>query len=152
MTLKSDEICHKTVKEEYNVNTEKITDILSSALLSIGAFCFGEPGGLLVALITFIVIDYVTGFAAAAIGKRLSSAYGARGIAKKVSILLIVSLGHILDVNIIGQGDYLMTMLMLFYVANEGLSILENAVALGVKVPKKLKDVLDQVNIQAQKN
>jgi toxin secretion/phage lysis holin len=128
------------------MNTEKLIDVLYSALLGIGAFCFGEPGGLLIALITFIVIDYVTGFAAAAIGKRLSSAYGAKGIAKKVSILLIVSLGHILDVNIIGKGDYLMTMVMLFYIANEGLSILENAVALGVKIPVKLKEVLVQVS------
>jgi toxin secretion/phage lysis holin len=133
------------------MNTEKITDVFSSVLLSAGAFCFGEFGGLLIALITFIIIDYVTGVIAAAVGKRLSSAHGAKGIAKKVSILLIVSLGHILDVNIIGQGDYLMTMVMLFYIANEGLSILENAVALGVKVPGKLKDVLDQVNSQSQK-
>ncbi|MDR0992696.1 MAG: phage holin family protein [Ruminococcus sp.] len=127
------------------MNTGKAADVLQSVIFGIGAFCFGEFGGLLGALITFIVIDYVTGFAAAAIGKRLSSAYGAKGIAKKISILLIVSLGHILDVNIIGQGDYIMTMAILFYIANEGLSILENAVALGVKVPGKLREVLIQV-------
>jgi toxin secretion/phage lysis holin len=128
------------------MDTGKVTDVIVSALLTVGTFCFGGFGGLLIALTAFVVIDYVTGFAAAAVKKTLSSAQGARGIAKKVSILLIVSLGHILDVYIIGKGDYLMTMVILFYIANEGLSILENAVTLGVRVPGKLREVLLQVS------
>jgi toxin secretion/phage lysis holin len=127
------------------MDTGKVTDVVVSALLTVGTFCFGGFGGLLIALTAFVVIDYVTGLAAAAVKKTLSSAQGARGIAKKVSILLIVSLGHILDVYIIGKGDYLMTMVILFYIANEGLSILENAVTLGVRVPGKLREVLLQV-------
>jgi toxin secretion/phage lysis holin len=128
------------------MDTGKVTDVVVSALLTVGTFCFGGFGGLLIALTAFVVIDYVTGLAAAAVKKTLSSAQGARGIAKKVSILLIVSLGHILDVYIIGKGDYLMTMVILFYIANEGLSILENAVTLGVRVPGKLREVLLQVS------
>jgi toxin secretion/phage lysis holin len=134
------------------MDTGKAFDIICSALLSIGTFCFGGLDGILAALVAFIVIDYVTGLAAAAVKKTISSAQGARGIAKKVSILLIVSLGHILDAYIIGDGDYLMTMVILFYIANEGLSILENAVTLGVRVPGKLREVLLQVSDKDIKN
>jgi toxin secretion/phage lysis holin len=127
------------------MDTGKVFDVIGSVLLGVSTFCFGGFDGLFVALVTFVVIDYVTGLCAAAVKKTISSAQGARGIAKKVSILLIVSLGHILDVYIIGNGDYLMTMIILFYIANEGLSILENAVTLGVRVPGKLREVLLQV-------
>jgi toxin secretion/phage lysis holin len=126
--------------------TGKLSDTIISVILGIGTFCFGGFGGLLIALTAFIVIDYVTGIAAAALSKTLSSSAGAKGIAKKALILLIVMLGHILDVYIIGKGDYLMTMVILFYIANEGLSILENAVLLGVRVPGKLREVLLQVS------
>jgi toxin secretion/phage lysis holin len=128
------------------METGKFTDVLGSVILSIGSFFFGGFGGLLLALTAFIIIDYVTGLGAAAVKKQLSAAAGAKGIAKKVSILLIVALGHILDTYIIGNGDYLMTMVVLFYIANEGLSILENAVTLGVRVPGKLKEVLLRVS------
>ena len=101
--------------------------------------------GLMTALIVLIVMDYVSGVVAAAAEKRLSSAVGARGIAKKVFMLLIVAAANVADIGIIGEGHVLKSVTAVFYAANECISLIENAGRLGVPVPKKLLDVLEQL-------
>lgn len=108
------------------------------------SFLFGDIDGMLMALAALIVLDYISGVIAAVIEKRLSSAVGARGIAKKVFMLLIVALTNIIDINVIG-GHTLRTVTVVFYLCNECISLIENAGRIGVPVPAKLLQVLEQL-------
>ena len=112
----------------------------------------GGCDGLLYALIAFVVIDYITGVMCAIADKKLSSATGFKGICRKVLIFLLVGIAHILDVNIIGNGSVLRTAAVFFYISNEGVSIMENAAHLGLPVPVKLKEVLEQLHDRAEKD
>lgn len=116
-----------------------------AAVCSVFGFVFGDFDGLMAALIILIVMDYVSGVIAAIAEKKLSSAVGAKGIAKKVFMLLIVAMANVADINIIGEGHILKSVTAMFYAANECISLLENAGRLGVPVPKKLLDVLEQL-------
>ncbi len=111
----------------------------------------GGSDGLLFALIAFVVIDYITGVMCAISDKKLSSAVGFKGICRKVLIFALVSGGHILDTRVIGAGSVLRTAVIFFYLSNEGISLLENAAHLGLPVPKKLKDVLEQLHKRSEK-
>ena len=109
------------------------------------SFVFGDMDGMFIALIALIVLDYISGVIAAIAEKNLSSAVGAKGIAKKIFMLLIVAVANIVDINVIGEGHVLRTVTTIFYIANECISLIENAGRLGVPVPKKLMDVLEQL-------
>ena len=111
----------------------------------------GGCDGLLYALIAFVVIDYITGIMCAVADKKLSSTVGFKGICKKVLIFALVGLGHILDTRVIGAGSVLRTAVIFFYLSNEGVSLVENAAHLGLPVPKKLKEVLEQLHDRAEK-
>lgn len=111
----------------------------------------GGSDGLLYALIAFVVIDYITGVMCAISDKKLSSAVGFKGICRKVLIFALVGGGHILDTRVIGAGSVLRTAVIFFYLSNEGISLLENAAHLGLPVPKKLKDVLEQLHKRSEK-
>ena len=102
--------------------------------------------GVLYALFIFLIIDYVTGVFAAIVEKNLSSGLGFKGIFKKIAILFLVSVGHLIDTEIIKQGGAIRTMVIFFYLSNEGLSILENAVRIGLPIPEKLRAILKQFN------
>ena len=104
----------------------------------------GGLDGLIYALIVFVVIDYITGVMCAINDKTLSSQIGFRGICRKVLIFLLVGMANILDVNIIG------TAVIFFYLSNEGVSLLENAAHLGLPVPEKIKEVLEQIHERAE--
>ena len=111
----------------------------------------GGSDGLLFALIAFVVIDYITGVMCAIADKKLSSAAGFKGICKKVLIFALVGGGHILDAFVIGSGSVLRTAIIFFYLSNEGVSLVENCAHLGLPVPQKLKDVLEQLHNRAEK-
>ena len=111
----------------------------------------GGCDGLLIALILFVAIDYVTGIMCAVVEKKLSSAVGFRGLFKKMLIFAFVGIGHILDVNVIGTGYVLRTAVIFFYLSNEGVSLMENAGHLGMPIPAKLKLVLEQLHDRAEK-
>ena len=121
-----------------------------TAFAGLGALLGWYLGGLdgfLYALIAFVVVDYITGVLRAIVEKKLSSRIGAHGIAKKVAIFLVVGIGHLIDTYLIGgTGTPLRTAVIFFYIANEGVSFLENATAIGLPVPAKLKDVLAQLH------
>ena len=110
----------------------------------------GGCDGLLYALVAFVAVDYVTGVLCAVADRKLSSAVGFRGIAKKALIFLLVGIANVLDVQVIGSGCVLRTAVVFFYISNEGVSLVENAAHLGLPVPEKLKDVLAQLHGRAE--
>ena len=111
----------------------------------------GGCDGLIYALIAFVVVDYITGVMCAVVNKQLSSEVGFRGIFKKVLIFMLVSVGNIIDQQLIGGGSVLRTAVIFFYLSNEGISIIENAGNLGLPIPQKLKDVLAQLKDKGSK-
>ncbi|HFR3713959.1 holin family protein [Streptococcus suis] len=123
-----------------------LNKILFSMIGGLIGSLFGELDGILYALLVFIIIDYLTGIFAAVVEKQLSSSIGFRGIFKKVAILFLVSIGHLIDTAIIKQGGTIRTMVIFFYLSNEGLSILENTVRIGLPIPEKLQAILKQIN------
>jgi toxin secretion/phage lysis holin len=92
-----------------------------------------------------IIADYITGVIVAVVKKQLSSEVGAKGIAKKILMLIVVAVANVLDVQIIGGGAGLRNITIIFYAANEVISLLENTGKLGLPYPPKLLDVLEQV-------
>lgn len=124
---------------------DKFIQTASAAICAVCGFLFGQFDGLLYALIAFMTLDYITGLIVAYLRKELSSKTGFTGIAKKVFIMALVAVGHILDVNVLGGGAVCRSAVIGFYLANEGISILENAGNIGLPLPKKLADVLKQL-------
>ena len=124
---------------------DNILKNILAGICTVLSFLFGDMEGLMVALIALIILDYISGVIAAAVEKRLSSEVGAKGIAKKIFMLLIVALANIVDINVIGDGHVLKTVTVVFYICNECISLIENAGRIGVPVPKKLLDVLEQL-------
>lgn len=119
-------------------------------VVSMGAgilsYLYGSFDGLLTALCVAVVLDYVTGLIKAGITHTLSSEIGFKGILKKILIMFIVALAHVID-NCVGSGDTWRNIAIVFYICNEGISILENAVACGLPVPDKLKEILQNMEI-----
>ncbi|MBS4899911.1 MAG: phage holin family protein [Clostridiales bacterium] len=109
-------------------------------------YFLGGCDGLIIALLLFLVIDYITGVMCAVVGRKLSSAVGFKGIFRKVIIFMLVGMANIIDVQIIKSGSVIRTAVIFFYLSNEGLSLIENAAHLGLPVPDKLKTVLEQLH------
>lgn len=123
-------------------NTIKI--IFGGIITAVSGF-LGGMDGIMYALIAFISIDYITGVAVAIKQKKLSSEVGFWGLVRKVCILVLVGVAHFIDLNVMGTGDIFRAAIALYYIGNEGISLLENIGNLGVKLPKKLIDVLVQI-------
>ena len=133
---------------------KQIWNTIQLAFAAIGGFVgwfLGGCDGLLYALLAFVVIDYITGVMCAIVDKTLSSAIGFKGICRKVLIFALVGIGHILDTHVIGSGSVMRTAIIFFYISNEGVSLIENAVHIGLPVPQKLKDVLEQLHNRSEK-
>ena len=131
-----------------------IWNTIQLVFAAVGGFVgwfLGGCDGLLYALLAFVVIDYITGVMCAVVDKTLSSAIGFKGICRKVLIFALVGIGHILDTHVIGSGSVMRTAILFFYISNEGVSLVENAVHLGLPVPQKLKDVLEQLHNRSEK-
>ena len=116
-----------------------------AAVCAAAGFLFGDWDGLMFTLVALVVMDYISGVIAAIAEKKLSSETGAKGIAKKAFMLLIVAVANIVDINVIGEGHVLKSVTVIFYIANECISLIENGGRLGVPVPKKLLDSLKQL-------
>ena len=128
---------------------QNVIDKLQFAFAALGGFLgwfFGGFDGFLYALIVFVVTDYFTGILAAGIRKELSSEVGFKGIAKKVCIFLLVGMANVIDTQVLQNGTAIRTAVIFFYLSNEGLSLTENAAHLGLPVPEKLKEVLEQLH------
>ena len=125
------------------------------AFTALGGFLgwfLGGADGFLYALIAFVVIDYITGVMCAIYDKSLSSEVGFRGICRKVLIFILVGVGNLLDVYILGEAGVLRTAVIFFYLSNEGVSLLENASRLGLPIPEKLKEILQQLHDKGGKD
>ena len=129
---------------------DRIIQTILCVLGGFFGFLFGGLNGLMLALIALMIIDYATGVLLAIVSKDLSSKIGFKGIAKKVFMLSLIAVAHILDVNIIGKGGIVMGSIQCFYIANEGISIVENASKLGVPLPKKLVEILKQLKNESE--
>lgn len=118
----------------------------------IAAFIAEGLGGndaILILLFWLTIFDYVSGVVVATKKKKLSSQIGMLGIAKKLSIFVLVFVGHRLDVAI--GTMFLRNMILFFFISNEGISLLENTSALGVPYPPKLREVLAQLKEESGK-
>ena len=116
---------------------------ISAAVCALFSFVFGGVDMFLKVLIAFAIIDYISGVIAAIIKNELNSAVGFRGIFKKVCIFLVVAVAHM-----IGQALEMPSVRSLacgYYIANEGISILENTAKAGLPIPDKLKQILEQL-------
>ena len=118
-------------------------DIAYRGLVTVGgaaaSYLFGGWSALLGILLVFVVADYITGMMAAGVEGQLSSEVGLKGIAKKVSIFILVAAAHLVD-TAIGDAHVFRDATIFFYLANELLSIIENAGRIGLPVP----DIISQ--------
>lgn len=117
---------------------------IASVLLTTIIYLLGGMDIALKSLIIIMMIDYITGLASAIYNKKLSSKIGFKGIIKKFCYLLVVALSVVID-NLISQDGVIRTLVIYFFVANDGLSIIENMAEMDIKLPKKLVDSLEQI-------
>lgn len=121
--------------------------VISNVISVILTFLIYLLGGFDIALkslLIVIVIDYATGILSAIYNKQINSKVGFRGILKKFSYLLIIALSVIID-NILGQSGTIRTLVIYFFVANDGISILENVAEMNIPLPPKLLETLQQL-------
>ena len=137
-----------------NFSVELIWTKIQIAITALGGwlgYFLGGMDGLMIALLIFMALDYITGVMCAILDKKLSSAVGFKGICKKVLILMLVGLANVIDLHVIGTGSALRGAVIAFYLSNEGLSLLENAAYIGLPVPDKLRDILSQLHHRDEK-
>ena len=116
----------------------------SGVILTTFIYLVGGLDNALQSLLIVIVLDYLTGIASALYKKQLSSKIGFKGIIKKFCYLLVVALSVVID-NLLGQSGLIRGIVIYFLFANEGLSIIENMAEMGIKLPQKLSDALEQL-------
>ena len=124
------------------------------AITAIGGwlgYFLGGIDGMLIALLVLMTLDYITGVMCAIVDKRLSSAVGFKGIMKKCVVLMLVGVANIIDVHVVGTGSALRGAVICFYMSNEGLSLLENAAYIGLPIPDKLREILEQLHDRDKK-
>jgi len=95
-------------------------------------------------LLMMMALDYVTGILKAIFNKKLNSEIGAKGIVKKVGYLVIIAVATMLD-RIIGDTGAIRNVVIFFYIANEGISLIENWVLMGLPMPQIVADTLEQI-------
>lgn len=121
----------------------KIISLIS--FLGTGIYLLGGFDKALECLIVVVILDYITGVISAWYNKKLDSKVGIKGIVKKLTYFLLVVLSVEID-NILGQVGIIRNLVIYFFVANDGLSILENVGKMNIPIPKKLKDALVQLS------
>ncbi len=117
---------------------------LAGVAAAIGGFLGGRDR-LHYALVAFVFADYITGVLAAIAERRVSSAIGFKGISRKIVLFALIGLAHLLDVHVIGTPGVLRTVTIVFYLSNEGISLLENTTRLGLPVPRQIRRALDLI-------
>lgn len=125
-----------------------ISDIASVILTTI-VYILGGWDVALMSMVIVVIIDYITGVASAFYNKKVSSRQGLKGIIKKFCYFLIVALAVVID-NLMGQSGVIRTLVIYFFVANDGISIIENMAEMDVKLPKKLIDALDDLKHKSE--
>ena len=124
---------------------DEIIKVFVSAIGTAITWLFGAWDTALTVLVCFMILDYITGVVRAFAKKEISSNVGLVGIARKSLILVVLIVGVLLD-RLLNEGTWVFrTLIAYFYIANEGISLLENCVGLGLPVPQKLQDTLIQL-------
>ncbi|MEG0165944.1 phage holin family protein [Anaerorhabdus sp.] len=127
---------------------ENFLKVLKYIVAGIGTgltWLFGTWDTALYVLAAFMILDYITGLLKGYHTKTLSSDVGVKGLTKKFMILIVIIVAVLLD-KLMGMDNWFFrTLVCYFYIANEGLSILENATVLGLPLPPKLKEALEQL-------
>ena len=137
-----------------NFSIDLIWTKIQIAITAIGGwlgYFLGGIDGMLIALLVLMTLDYITGVMCAIVDKRLSSAVGFKGIMKKCVVLMLVGVANIIDVHVVGTGSALRGAVICFYMSNEGLSLLENAAYIGLPIPDKLREILEQLHERKKK-
>ena len=127
---------------------DNMVDVLRIAAAGIGGiatYIWGPWDALIIALVAMVAIDYIMGIIKAAVQGKLSSLVGFKGLLKKVAIFLLVAVGVMVDKIIPATNEAVRSAVIFFYIANEGLSILENAGELGLPLPAALKKSLEKM-------
>ena len=126
---------------------DKIFNWTSTVIGIVGGFfaaIFGQWDSVLWALLVIMVLDYLTGIIKAVYTKNISSEIGFKGLLKKITILIIVALSNVLQ-QITGDNVAIREIVIMFYIANEGISVLENVAVIYPRMPKAIKDILLQI-------
>ena len=125
---------------------EKIFNSIVAVVATFFTYLFGGWDIALIVLVAFMVLDYATGVIWAYIQKSLNSEIGFKGLVKKCMILVVLVVAVLLDRMINSGTAVFRTLVCYFYIANEGISLLENVSNLGLPIPDKLKVALEQLN------
>ena len=125
--------------QDIMMNVKVVLSVLGGVIAS----ALGGCDMLLIVLSAFVAFDYISGVVLAVKLGKLNSRVGFMGIMKKAMIFFVVIIAHLLD-QLTGLNA-IRSITVLFYISNEGISILENLGKLDVKIPKKIKDVLEQL-------
>ena len=120
--------------------TDDLLGFLYAAFIGIIAWFFGGLDGFIKVLLAFSVVDYFSGVAVAFVHRNISSKIGFNGILKKCVMFALVGIANLVDHTFLGSSDAVRTVVVLFYIGNEGVSIMENAYKLGVPFPDALKN------------
>ena len=126
---------------------DKVKDIIRLLFTIFGSclgFFLGDLDIFIYTLLCFVICDYLSGIIRAGFERKLSSKVGFRGIFKKIMIFIIVGIANLCDKNLIQNEAMIRSAIIFFYIANEGLSILENSLTIGIPIPEKLKILLEQ--------
>jgi len=132
---------------------EKLFNSISVLGGTAGGFLVALLGGwdkLLIALITLMVLDYFTGVLKAIYNKDLSSKIGLKGIIKKIALLMVVAIACVIH-NVTDVG-VIRDIVIMFFLCNEGISVLENVAQMDLPIPEKLKDILLQLRDKSNKD
>lgn len=121
-----------------------IYNFFTSTFLTTVVYYLGGLDAALKTLLILMVLDYITGLCKAIVNKEINSIIGAKGIIKKVGYLVIVAVSVLLD-EIVGNTGAIRNLVVYFFVANEGISILENWGKIGLPLPPKVLEVLEQI-------
>ena len=125
---------------------EKVFNSIVAVVATFFTYLFGGWDIALIVLVAFMVLDYATGVIWAYIQKNLNSEIGFKGLVKKCMILVVLVVAVLLDRMINSGTAVFRTLVCYFYIANEGISLLENVSNLGLPIPDKLKVALEQLN------
>ena len=126
------------------MNLKTYVRIIFTIFISLLEYLVGGFDNGIKTLLIFMLLDYITGICKAIVNKKIKSVIGIKGIIKKIGYLILVALSVQLD-NITGGTGALRTLVIYFFVANEGISILENWGSIGLPMPKKLMETLEQL-------